>query len=93
MDVVAVLTSGLEFIQTAKRTGNVNTRLLPAPAVSVAPMAVKLVPPVVPASVPQAAVPVAAHNAVPVKVTPDGRLSVTLKLLALDGPLLVTVIV
>jgi hypothetical protein len=78
---------------TANLTGSVNTRRLAAPAAIVALVAVKLLPPVVPVKVPHVAVPAATHVAVPVRVTPAGKLSVTVTLLAFDGPLLVTVIV
>jgi hypothetical protein len=54
---------------------------------------VKVVPPALPVKVPHVAAPVAVHVAFPASVTPAGKLSVTLTLLAFDGPLLVTVIV
>src|SRR5450755_3233874 len=90
---VAMLTSGLVVMPTAKRTGSVNTRRLPAPAAIVAPVTVNVVPPEIPVTVPHVAVPDGTQVAVADSVTPAGRLSVTVTLLAFDGPLLVTVIV
>ncbi len=90
---VAVLTSGSVVIADANPTGTVNTRLSPPPAPMLAPVVPKLVCPVVPVTVPQFAVPLAAHVAFAVSVNPAGSASVTVTLLAFDGPPLVTVTV
>jgi hypothetical protein len=65
---------------------------LPAPAAIVAPVAIKLVPPAIPLMLPQVAEPVAIQVGAAVSVTPAGRLSVTVTLVAFAGPLLVAVI-
>jgi len=51
-----------------------------------APVALKLLPPTVPLSVPQNALPLAMHDGVPLKVTPLGKLSVTATALGSEGP-------
>ena len=60
------------------------------PAGMLAPVAVKLLPPEVPLTLPQLALPLAVQVGVPVRVIPAGRLSATLTLVALLGPPLPT---
>jgi hypothetical protein len=90
---VAVLTSGFVSIPAANDTGAVKVRLFPPPAVIEAPVVPKLVCPVVPVTVPQLAVPAATHVALAVKVTPAGNGSVSVTLVAFDGPEFVTITV
>ena len=68
----------------------VNVRPLPAPAAIVAPVVPKLVCPVVPVTTPHVAAPLDTHVAFALSVTPAGKGSETVTLLALDGPALVT---
>jgi hypothetical protein len=90
---VTVLVSVLLVRLDANATGAVNVSELPAPAPIDAPVAPKLVCPVVPVTVPQAAVPAATQLALALSVTPDGRGSDMVVLVASDGPALVTAIV
>ena len=90
---IAALISGLVDMPGAKATGTVNVSALPAPAPTVAPVVPKLFWPVVPVTVPHVAVPTATHVAFALRVTPAGNGSVTVTLLALDGPALLTVTV
>src|SRR5258706_3276211 len=77
----------------ANATGTVKVSELPAPAAIDAPVVPKLVCPVVPVTAPQAAAPAATQLALALSVTPDGKRSDTVVLVASDGPALVTVIV
>ena len=90
---VAALTSGSVVRLDANATDTVNTSLSAAAAPTVAPVVPKLVCPVVPVTVPQVAVPLAAQVTFAVSVTPAGNASVTVRLVATDGPPLVTVTV
>src|SRR5437764_261754 len=90
---VTVLVSALLVRLDANATDAVNVSELPAPAPMDAPLVPKLVCPVVPVTVPQAAVPAATQLALALSVTPDGRGSDTVVLVASDGPALVTTIV
>lgn len=90
---LAVLTSGSVASPAAKATGTVNVSTLAAPATMTAPVAPKPVWPAVPVTVPQFDAPLAAQVALAVSVTPAGSASATVTLLAVDTPLLPTVIV
>ena len=70
-----------------------NTSELPPPATIVAPVALKLVCPVLPVTVPQLAPPAATHVTSAVSVTPAGSVSATDTLSASVKPLSVTVTV
>ncbi len=87
---VAVLSSGLSARLAANETGTVNVRKLPAPALTCAPVAPKLVCGAMPVTTPQLAVPVAAQVTAPLKVTPAGSVSPTVTLSASDTPVLAT---
>ena len=87
---VTVLTSGFVSMPDANDTGALNVRLLPAPAAIVAPVVPKLVCPVEPVTTPHVAAPLDTHVALALSVTPAGKGSETVTLLALDGPALVT---
>ena len=90
---VAVFTNGSAVKPEAKATGTVNTSLSATPVGMLALVVPKLVCAAVPVTAPHAAAPLATHVASAVRETPAGNVSVTVTLLATDGPALVTVTV
>ena len=77
----------------AKATGTVKTSELPLPAPIRAPVVLKLVCPIAPTTVPQAALPLATHETLAVSVSPAGSTSLTLTSSASLAPVSVAVIV
>ena len=90
---VAAFTSGSACKFEAKATGTVNTSELVTPAPIVAFVALKLVCPLPPVTVPQFALPLAVQMTLAVSVTPAGSASATDTLSASVRPVLVTVTV
>ncbi len=90
---VAVFESELGVMLDANATGTVNTSELPAPAPITAPVALKLVPPKLPTTLPQLALPLAVHDTFAVSVKPAGRRSLTVRFCASLTPVSVTVTV
>ena len=88
---VAVFCSGLVVIPAAKATGTVKTSELPTPAPTLAPVAPKLMSPMLPLMRPQPALPVAVQETLAVSVRPGGSRSVTVTSAASLAPVLVTV--
>ncbi len=88
---VAVFTSGSSARFAANATGTVNTSELTVPAPMPAPVAPKPDWPAAPVTVPQVAMPLAAHVTVPASVTPTGSASFTVTSSASDAPVLRTV--
>jgi hypothetical protein len=88
--VAVTLLTTLPVIDEANVTGTLKVSVLPAPALMLAPVAPALVPPAMPVTVPQWAVPATAQVTGPLRVTPVGRLSTTLTPVALPGPVLPT---
>ncbi len=89
----AVLTSGSVVMPEANCTGTVNTSLSAAVDPTLAPVVPKFVWPVVPVTLPHAAAPLATQVTFAESVTPAGSASVTVTLLAAEGPPFVTVTV
>lgn len=90
---LTALTSGSAVRLEANARGAVSVIELPAPAPIVAPVAPKVVWPVVPVTVPHVATPAGTPVTFAVSVTPDSKKSDTVVFVAFDGPLFVTMIV
>ncbi len=88
---VAVFSSGLDVMPGAKATGTVNTSELPGPAPTMPLVMLKLVPPMLPMTGAQVALPFAVQETFAVSVSPGGSRSVTVTSRASLAPELVTV--